>query len=101
MGSDRHISSLNQSSYFCLSFHAAALSPGRHPTLEFTPKSEITFLLRRLLFPHPVHQPRLVITISPQNVPGMDLSSVMMMEVALNRSAVSVTDREGDSFNYE
>lgn len=66
----------------------------RLPVLEFTPKSEITFLLCRLLSLLSVHQPRLVITTSPQYVPGMDPSSVMMMEVTLNRPAVSVTDRE-------
>ena len=48
----------------------------------------------------PVHQPGLVITISPRNVPGMDLSNVMMMEATVG-TAVGVCHGQRGSFNYE
>lgn len=60
MGSGCNISSLNQSSYFCLSFLTALLSSWRHPMLKFTPRPKITFLQYYLLFLLSVHQPRLV-----------------------------------------
>ena len=40
-------------------------------------------------------------TISPHNVPGMELPSVMMMEVTLNMSAVSVTDSRAALSTYK
>lgn len=61
MGSGCNISSLNQSSYFCLSFLTALLSSWRHPMLKFAPRPKITFLQYHLHFLLSVHQPRLVI----------------------------------------
>lgn len=92
MGSDGHISSLNQSSYFCLSFLTALLSSWKHWMLEFTPSPKLPSFCVASFPPLSVHQPRLVITISPAKC-ATDLCAVMMMEVALNRSTASVTDR--------
>lgn len=92
MGSGCNISSLNQSSYFCLSFLTALLSSWRRPMLKFTPRPKN--YLPSILPPFPSLCPSAstCYTISPHVVPGMDLSSVMMMEVTLNMSAASVTD---------